>query len=154
MSSSAAHPKTYVGVGPYYVRSGLVDQTPVVNLPFPVHDDDAVSVRALKAYTDAYKITREITLSGTDYSDLQDDIVSGSLYVTVLPLPTDGSSANGPIGSWRLSRAGTTTIFTETVCKAQDLDTHLEVDWPAGGTPRVRKTTEMYDGTYLVAVQP
>lgn len=154
MSSSLAHPKTYVGVGPYYVRSGLVDQTPVVNLPFPVHDDDAVSVRALKAYTDAYKITREILLQGTAYSDLQDDIVNGSLYVTVFPLPTDVSSSRGPIGSWRLSRAGNTAIFTETVCKGEDLETFLEVDWPAGGTPRVRKTTELYDGTYLVAVQP
>lgn len=150
---SAAHPKTYVGVGPYYVRSGLVDHTPVVNLPFPVHDDDAVSVRALKAYTDAYKVTKDISIVGTDYTDLQNNILSGSLYITIVPANSD-DSLNGPIGSWRISKAGSTTIFTETLCRGSDQETVLEMDWPSGGTPRVRKTTQNYDGTYLAIVQP
>jgi len=151
--SSTSIPKSFVGVGPYYVRSGLVDGTRVVNLPLPTDDDDAVSVRALRSYTDAYKITKLIQLTGTDYTDLQNDIVNGTLYVTIMPDTTDGS-VGGPVGSWRFSRAASTSIFTETTCRASDMVTTLEVDWPKGATPRIRKTTTLYDGTYIVSVQP
>ena len=146
-------PKTYVGVGPYYVRSGLVDSTRVVNLPLPTDEDDAVSVRALRAYTDAYKITKQIQLIGTDYTDLQNDTVNGTLYVTIVPDEIDGS-VGGPVGTWRFSRAASTAIFTETSCRATDMSTMLEVDWPKGATPRVRKTTNNFDGTYVVSIQP
>ena len=146
-------PKTYVGVGPYYVRSGLVDTTPVVNLPLPVNEDDAVSVRALRSYTDAYKIIKQIQLTGLDYTDLQNSTVNGTLYVTITPGTID-TSVGGPVGSWRFSRAASTSIFTETICRGNDQETTLEVDWPQGATPRVRKTTTNYDGTYLVSVQP
>ena len=151
--SSTSIPKTYVGVGPYYVRTGLVDSTRVVNLPLPTNEDDAISLRALRSYTDAYKITKLIQLTGTDYTDLQNDAVDGTLYVTIMPDTID-ASVGGPVGSWRFSRAASTSIFTETTCRASDLETTLEVDWPKGATPRVRKTTANYDGTYLVSVQP
>jgi len=116
----------------------------ITNVATPILPNDAV----IKSYVDQLNIViSDITLTGTSHTQISNDY-TGSFVVTITNLVT-----NGPSGIFNITKNNINVcgmIARVVACPGADIETILDMTWPANSPPMLFKTNVNYDGSYMV----
>jgi hypothetical protein len=107
-----------------------------------VSSDTVVSVK------NARYIRSELTLTATTNATINEDLSGQHSFIVQC-----GGTPGGPSAQFTIAKSTPTsnpTLISMSATRSADLTTNLSVSWPPNTPALLRKTTDSYDGTYIV----
>lgn len=130
---------------------GRISNSVIKHVPDPVDADDPVTLKYLRQYTGTFVPYSNISLEGTDWVQVDEDVVPffGNRSVTV-----NGTTEGAPNAQWQICRSNRSDfgIITQGVFSPIDGDCVLQLRWLPQTLLQVRKTNDDFDGVYEVTV--